>query len=106
MDMYSLELRRELLEAIPLSEGRTLATSNFDRFVLPVIALIEPCTSRDLLISSTRVKRALCRRTWRLTIATFACSLYLEARAPDHVGELFMACDKLIRSFVENEKGT
>lgn len=62
MDMYSLELKRELLEAIPLSEGRTLATSNFDR-------------------------------------------LYLEARAPDHVGELFMACDKLIRSFVENEKG-
>lgn len=33
-------------------------------------------------------------------------SLYFEARAPEHVGELFMACDKLIRSFVENEKGT
>lgn len=61
MDMYSLDLQRELVEAVPLSKGRTLQTSNFDR-------------------------------------------LYLEARAPDHVGELFMACDKIIRGYVMNEK--
>lgn len=62
MDMYSLELTRDLLEAVSLEQGRTLETSNFDR-------------------------------------------LYLEARAPEHIGELFMACDKLIRSYVENDKG-
>ena len=37
MDMYSMELSRDLLEAVPLSEGRTLQTSNFERFVFPCV---------------------------------------------------------------------